>query len=154
MNEQMVKKLLHYCNETAGLYLTKQCSTQIELAHLNWRTHEHNEQNNRPFSIIVDSEFTESNKVLNLLLESLNRSSKICSMVHKRIFLQENVHFLSVLTQYISQVDSLSSSPSIVIYYLCLNIGNVLQTEFWFRLFLRAMHKDHFAWWWWGFCVR
>ena len=38
MNEQMFKNILHDCNETADLYLTKQCSPQIELAPLNSRT--------------------------------------------------------------------------------------------------------------------
>ncbi|XP_068707742.1 uncharacterized protein [Montipora foliosa] len=42
-----------------------------------------NERNNKPFSIIVDSEFTEANKALNSLLKSLCKSGEICSTVHK-----------------------------------------------------------------------
>ena len=42
-----------------------------------------NEPNNKPFSIIGDSEFTEANKALNSLLKSLSKSGEICSTVHK-----------------------------------------------------------------------
>ena len=40
------------------------------------------EPNNKPFLIIGD-EFTEANKALNSLLESLSKSGEICSTVHK-----------------------------------------------------------------------
>ena len=44
------------------------------------------EENNRLFAIIVESEFTDTNKGLNSLLEPLKRAGKICSMVYKRLF--------------------------------------------------------------------
>ena len=50
------------------------------------KTHVRDEQNKRPFLIILNSEFTETDKALNLLLETLHRSGKVCSMVHKSLF--------------------------------------------------------------------
>ena len=59
------------------------------------RTHIRNKQNNGPFSVIVKSEFAEANKALNSLLESLNRSGEICSMVHKRLFTMKYLLFVA-----------------------------------------------------------
>ena len=80
-------------------------------------------------------------------------------MVHKSLFARKRSPFITVLsTRYSLHVDSLSYSLSIFIsnepQNLCLYSGNVLQTDFWFRLFLWAMYKDHFAWLLWVFCVR
>ena len=58
-----LRKILCDCNETAGLNLIKQCSPQIELPIIQLTVGD--EQNNRPFSITADSEFTETIKALN-----------------------------------------------------------------------------------------
>ena len=62
------------------------------------RAHVRDLKNIRPFSIIVDSEFTETNKALNLLLESQNRSGDICSMVDKRPCARKRPLFVKVLS--------------------------------------------------------
>ena len=67
-----------------GHITTKEHSPQLEV-------HLCNEPNNKPFSIIVDSEFTEANKALNSLLKSLCKSGEICSMVHEPAFTVEAV---------------------------------------------------------------
>ena len=53
--------------------------------------HLRNKPNNKPFSIIGDSEFTEANKALNSLLKSLSKSGEICSTVHKPALIVEAV---------------------------------------------------------------
>ena len=61
------------CNETTGLFSAIMLTSNRAAIE---RTHVRDEQNNRPFSIIVDSEFTKTNKAFNLLLEALIRSGK------------------------------------------------------------------------------
>ena len=74
------------------------------------------EENNRLFAIIVDSEFTDTNKGLNPLLELLNRAGKICSMVYKRLFERKRPLFLTALNKrYSMYLDSLSSPLTIFI---------------------------------------
>ena len=54
-----------------GSYHNKATLTSIRAA---IDRHLRNERNNKPFSIIGDSEFTEANKALNSLLKSLSKS--------------------------------------------------------------------------------
>ena len=63
-----------------GSYYNKATLTSIRAA---IDRHLRNEPNNKPFSIIGDSEFTEANKALNSLLKSLSKSGEICSTVYK-----------------------------------------------------------------------
>ena len=53
--------------------------------------HLRNEPNNKPFSIIGNSEFTEANKALNSLLKSLSKSGEICSTVYNPALIVEAV---------------------------------------------------------------
>jgi len=50
-----------------------------------------NEQHNKPFSIISDSQFTEAKKALNSFLKTLSKSGQICSTVHKPALTTEAV---------------------------------------------------------------
>ena len=50
-----------------------------------------NEPRNKPFSIISDSQFTETNKALNSFLTTLSKSGQICSTVHKPALTTEAV---------------------------------------------------------------
>ena len=98
-----------------------------------WRTRR---KKNRSYalSIIVDSEFTDTNKALNFLLQSLNRSGKIFSMIHKRLYCNKTSTFCHSSERKCSlHVDSLSSSFSIFISNKAQNFlsqqRNVLQTK-------------------------
>ena len=71
-----------------GSYYNKTRLTSIRAA---IDRHLRNEPNNKPFSIIGDSEFTEGNKALNSLLKSLSKSGEICSTVHKPALIVEAV---------------------------------------------------------------
>lgn len=50
-----------------------------------------NELNNKLFSIIVDSEFIEVNKVFNFLLKFFCKLGEICLMVYEFVFIVEVV---------------------------------------------------------------
>ena len=86
--EEMEKEELNKClrkfymsaRKQKGYYYNKATLTSIRAA---IDRHLRNEPNNKPFSIIGDSEFTEANKALNSLLKSLSKSGEICSTVHK-----------------------------------------------------------------------
>ena len=61
MNVQMFKKILYDCYETTGLSLFNKAIPTSNRTAIE-RTHVRDEQTNRPFSIVFDSEFTETKK--------------------------------------------------------------------------------------------
>ena len=75
-----LRKFYMSARKQDGSYYNKATLTSIRAA---IDRHLRNEPNNKPFSIIGDSEFTEANKALNSLLKSLSKSGEICSTVHK-----------------------------------------------------------------------
>lgn len=77
-----LRKFYMSARKQDGSYYNKATLTSIRAA---IDRHLRNEPNNKPFSIIGDSEFTEANKALNSLLKSLSKSGEICSTVHEAL---------------------------------------------------------------------
>ena len=83
-----LRKFYMEARKQDGSYYNKATLTSIRAA---IDRHLRSEPNNKPFSIIGDSEFTEANKALNSLLKSLSKSGEICSTVHKPALTEEAV---------------------------------------------------------------
>ena len=90
-NEELNKCLQKFyisARKQDGGYYSKAALTSIRAA---IDRHLRNEPHNKPFSIIIDSQFTEASKALNSFLKTLSKSGQICSTVQKPALTTEAV---------------------------------------------------------------